>query len=216
VSPDYLDNIFALNLLPETATTTNAFLIECDPSVRCRLGQFSLSVGGGSKIDLADVPEITEDTEFDNVGGLFDFEVNAVPVAGQSIRVVVPQTTGIPSDAVYRKYQNGTWTNFSETASNSIHSAPGMLGYCPPPGASNWQSGLNAGDFCVQLTIEDGGPNDADGTANNRVEDPGGVAVTRTTSSTNDSGGGGGIIGWLGILALLFSWHFSQTNRQQH
>ena len=31
--------------------------------------------------------------------------------------------------------------------------------------------------WCVQLTIEDGGPNDADGVANQEIVDPGGVAT---------------------------------------
>jgi hypothetical protein len=54
----------------------------------------------------------------------------------------------------------------------------------------------------VQLTLEDGGPNDADGLRNGIIKDPGGVGVSPqavvdadnqvSTSSSGSSGGGGG------------------------
>ncbi len=56
-------------------------------------------------------------------------------------------------------------------------SAPGLLGGCPAPGDTSYQLGLTEGHFCVQLTLEDGGPNDADNEANGTIVDPGGVAV---------------------------------------
>ena len=36
--------------------------------------------------------------------------------------------------------------------------------------------GLTEGDSCLQLTLEDGGPNDADGEVNGVFKDPSGVA----------------------------------------
>ena len=50
-----------------------------------------------------------------------------------------------------------------------------MLGTCPSTGDDSYLKGLAEGDFCVQLTIEDGGPNDTDGQVNGTVKDPGGV-----------------------------------------
>lgn len=50
------------------------------------------------------------------------------------------------------------------------------MGYCPPPGSDLWTEGLTAGNWCVQLLIEDGGPNDDDGLANGTIIDPSGVA----------------------------------------
>ena len=49
----------------------------------------------------------------------------------------------------------------------------------------------------MQLTLQDGGPNDADGRFNGVIKDPGGVglspqAADNVTSSVNASGGGGG------------------------
>src|SRR5690606_12900442 len=101
--------------------------------------------------------------------------VHDLPTIGQSVRIVLPQASAIPHQPVYRKFINGRWRTFVEDANNELHSAPGNPGYCPPPGNDEWESGLIAGYHCVQLTIQDGGPNDGDGIANAAVEDPGGV-----------------------------------------
>jgi hypothetical protein len=140
-------------------------------------------------------------------GGLFDFEVTGLPEPGQSVRVVIPQAAPIGADAVYRKYQlDSGWQDFVEDTGNSIASAPGNPDSCPAPGAADYRPGLQAGHYCVQLTMEDGGPNDADGQRNGVIKDPGGVASfpqaiaddneeqVRTTSSGGGGGGGGGCV----------------------
>ncbi len=201
--PDYLDNISASNVLPEVASETASYLLECDPGVRCRLGQFALmGATGGARLDAEDIveqPDIMADADFDNVGGLFDFEIHELPTLGQSVRIVLPQQSPIPADGIYRKYQNGQWITFVEDADNALHSAAGNPGYCPPPGDEGWEPGLVEGYYCVQLTIEDGGPNDADGLENASVEDPGGVGVASGTVRTR----GGGAIHWP-ILVVIF------------
>jgi hypothetical protein len=79
---------------------------------------------------------------------------------------------------MYRKYVDGAgWDNFVIDSRNLVASAPGEPGNCPAPGSADYTPGLTAGHHCVQLTIEDGGPNDADGSANRVVRDPGGAAV---------------------------------------
>ncbi len=212
--PDYLDNISAVNVLPEQADETSAFLMECDPDIRCRVGQFALQgEGGGASVLQTELSAqgIETDTEYAYGGGIFDFEMHDLPSLGQSVKVVLPQTSAIPENAVYRKLSNGRWQDFVDDANNQVHSAPGNLGYCPPPGDDSWQPGLTEGDYCVQLTIEDGGPNDADGLANGSIEDPGGVG-TQTLSTddgvptfptiTSKGKGSGGSMG--GGLLLIF------------
>ncbi|MFZ5604495.1 MAG: beta strand repeat-containing protein, partial [Pseudomonadota bacterium] len=211
--PDYQDNITAPNVLPEVGDQTESYLVECDPGVRCRLGQFALlGSTGGVRLEAEDFDQqddLETDAAFAFNGGIFDFEVHDLPTVGQSVRIVLPQANPIPQQAVYRKYLNGSWRTFVENANNAIHSAPGNPGYCPPPGDASWQPGLNVGDHCVQLTLEDGGPNDGDGVANAAIEDPGGVAVQalvdddveQTFSGIKSKGKGGG--GSLGVIALL-------------
>uniref|UniRef100_UPI00165F9B32 tandem-95 repeat protein n=1 Tax=Teredinibacter waterburyi TaxID=1500538 RepID=UPI00165F9B32 len=193
--PDYLDNIAETNVLPAAANETDAFLLECEPGVHCRLGLFAQAgQSGGARLgkdDIAEQADLSDDPYFTLAGDLFDFELAELPSAGQTVRIVIPLQEPVPANGVYRKFMNGVWSTFVEDANNSLESSAGELGYCPPPGADSYQSGLIEGYLCVQLTIEDGGPNDADGVVNASVEDPGGIAVQKTqTVSTRASGGG--------------------------
>lgn len=191
--PDYLDNMPSSNILPQQGNTTNAYLIECDPGVRCGLGLFARGgSSGGVQIkdqELGQLNDLIIDPAFKPVGGVFDFAIRDLPSLGQSVRVVIPQRAAIPANAVYRKYQRGRWVTFAEDANNALHSAAGNPGYCPPPGSADWIPGLTAGHNCVQLTIEDGGANDDDGLVNSAVVDPGGVSVYFNTApvAVNDS-----------------------------
>ncbi|WP_198104900.1 choice-of-anchor U domain-containing protein, partial [Vibrio vulnificus] len=103
---------------------------------------------------------------------------------GQSYQLVMPQRLPVPANAVYRKFRADVgWVDFVEDADNSIASTSGEAGYCPPPGDSAWTPGLTEGHWCVQLTVQDGGPNDDDGMANGSVVDPGGVAARASSNA---------------------------------
>ncbi|MCK4737205.1 MAG: hypothetical protein KAT10_01490, partial [Sulfurimonas sp.] len=89
---------------------------------------------------------------------------------------------------------------------NAVHSAASTAGACPAPGSDTYSVGLTAGHDCIQLTIQDGGPNDADGLANAEVKDPGGVFGGFIALAAGDSGGGGGSFSLYSLLVLgLFS-----------
>ncbi|MCW9014350.1 MAG: Ig-like domain-containing protein [Gammaproteobacteria bacterium] len=130
------------------------------------------------------------------VGGCFDFTVSGL-TAGSEARIILPLSTAIPAavadDAghkiVYRKLMPSGWQDFDTSDNNAIASAAGSPSgadiICPPAGNASYISGLTTGDRCIQLTITDGGPNDADGTANGTVVDPGGVSETFFTSGTD-------------------------------
>jgi len=140
--------------------------------------------------------------------------VSNIPVPGNTVLVVMTQLNAIPANAVYRKEIGGLWSEFGEDANNTISSAPGTLGVCPPPGSDTYESGLTEGDYCVQLGIEDGGVNDADGVADGKIIDPGGVTVKAAVqaSATDASGhyfhyknaSAGGAVGW--PLLMLFAF----------
>ncbi len=191
--PNYLDNMPSPNILPQQGNTSNAYLVECDPGVRCGLGLFARGgTSGGVQVldeEVGQLDGLVVDPAFEPVGGVFDFAIRDLPTPGQSVRVVLPQRAAIPANAVYRKYQRGRWVTFVQDADNALHSAAGNPGYCPPPGAADWTPGLTAGHMCVQLTIEDGGANDDDGLVNSAVVDPGAVSVYFNTApvAVNDS-----------------------------
>ncbi|MGI2119697.1 Ig-like domain-containing protein [Shewanella oncorhynchi] len=174
--PDYLDAINECNVMPEDELQPVYFLAEGQAGVCLRLGNIAL-MQEQSGIQL--LPNLVpEDSIAANVGGIFDFIATGLPQQGQSYSLVIPQRSPVPANAVYRKYQaqNG-WKDFVIDARNSVASSEGERGFCPPPGDNRWTSGLTEGHWCVQLTIEDGGPNDDDGVANRTIVDPSGVSV---------------------------------------
>ncbi len=65
---------------------------------------------------------------------------------------------------------------------NSMSSALTYVnGNCPAANYASYIQGLVVCDDCVQLVIEDSGPNDADFLRNGSVEDPGAGVVERLT-----------------------------------
>ena len=201
--PNYLDAISASNVLQQVAVNSASYLLECSPGVSCRLGQFSQqSAGGGSRLtedDIGRIEHILPDRIYDNVGGVFDFEITNLPIPGQTAQIVIPQLLPIPAMATYRKYSDGVWYSFIEDGRNQLSSSRGAEGVCPPPNDESWEPGLVPGYYCVQLTIEDGGPNDDDGVVNGEILDPGMVAT-----STGGSGGGGLSIYLLILLSTCY------------
>jgi len=145
---------------------------------------------------------------------IVDFEISGLTTPGQSVSIVIPQESPIPENPVYRKYMSHTgWMTFTEDAKNSLASTIKINGICPAPNDAAYTAGLTTGDNCIQLTIEDGGPNDADQQANSLIKDPGGVTseITATTSvsanADSNSGGGGAALSLLWLLLTLAAAH---------
>jgi len=177
---DYLDAIGARNVLQGQAA--DQFLMEAETGLKLSLGSVAFQASANQAgVSIADVANYGNGgnapiDELGNLGGLFDFKISGLPVAGGSAMLVLPQISVIPENAVYRKLLPTGWADFKEDSKNSLSSAPGLQGYCPPPGDITYTPGLTPGHWCVQLLIEDGGGNDVDGLANQRITDPGGVA----------------------------------------
>jgi hypothetical protein len=184
--PDFLDAIAECNVIPQQVAEQNIFLVEVEPGVCLRKGK-TLAGGETGGVQLTDndlAASIGSDNEARNIGGFFDFIASGLPEKGQQTQVVLPQRQPIPAGAVYRKYSDTIgWSVFVEDANNQLQTAPGELGYCPPPASTQWTPRLTAGHWCVQLTLNDGGPNDNDGIANGTIVDPGGVAVLITNNN---------------------------------
>ncbi|WP_430456812.1 Ig-like domain-containing protein [Rheinheimera sp.] len=174
--PDYKDSISECNVVPEADTEQQAFLAEGEPGACLRRGQQSILASSGG-LELGNT-EIETDTAAQNIGGIFDFIAYDLPQAGQSYQLILPQRSPVPANAVYRKYNDREgWVAFVSDSKNNVRSALGEKGFCPPPGDAAYTAGLSANHWCVQVTVEDGGPNDADGLVNAAIVDPGGVAV---------------------------------------
>ncbi len=146
---------------------------------------------------------VTDD--FSYPGGIYDFEIANLPEVGASARVVIPLGVGIGELAEYRKHQPARgWGTFVENERNALASAAGGA-TCPPPGDAAYTQGLTPGDLCVQLTIEDGGPNDGDAELgpNGLIRDPGGVGAPEGTVTVGQGSGSAGP--WSLLLLALFA-----------
>ncbi len=136
---------------------------------------------------LEGLPPNTALTEAD----LFDFEIAALSHVGESVRLVIPLQKALQENSHYLKFHPASgWTTFVKDGLNGLRSAPalaGVEGACPPADHSAYSSGFTEGHSCIEIAIEDGGPNDADrlnadgSTAldagiNGNIVDPGGIS----------------------------------------
>ena len=183
--PDYLDNESATHLLPQLQTVDGEYFIEVDMGLLLRLGKVAFAGNNGqARLFDGDLPD---DQGFANVGGVFEFEVLNLPVAGQVVKIAIALINPIPEEPVYRKYNStlDAWRDFVVDTNNGIYSAVGVLnndgnatpGICPAPSSNAWVEGMIPGNLCIMLAVEDGGDNDTDGVANGAIQDPGGVSI---------------------------------------
>ncbi len=207
--PNFQDPINGGELLSANGAAPG-FLLEVEPGLDLVQGQTAFAADAtGAQIAIADIRShggtnggtaTANDTAFAYDLGFYDFVIEGV-TRGASVSVVVPQSAALPAGTlVYRKFTTaGGFTSFVVNAGNVVRSAPGQLGVCPAVGSAAYVTGLTQGHFCVQLTIQDGGPNDADGAANGRVVDPGAIGRQLPVAPPPEppppaprSGGGGG------------------------
>jgi len=177
--PDYQDNIAETYLAPVGGDSTQ--VMQAPAGTTIALGD-SVFAAGTNSVGLSEQQLVlvtgSADEDYDYPSGLFDFRVSGA-AAGASYNLVLPLSSGIPANSVFRKFidENIGWQDFVVDATNAISSAAASNGACPEPGSDLYVSGLTAGDSCIQLFIEDGGPNDTDGVADGTVTDPSGLAT---------------------------------------
>lgn len=179
--PDFADVSDSPNRLP----VSESIVAQSDEGTQLILGKIAFTSGDNRlRIDLEDAVEgsnSNQSSDLDNLqfnSGLFNFEILGLEL-GSSVRVVLPQVTATPEGAFYYQYVDDRgWTEFVVDEGNSLHSAPGSVDACPSLGDDSYSHRISEGFYCVQLTIEDGGVNDADGQVNGVIKHLGGVAVS--------------------------------------
>ena len=182
--PDYQDNIAESYLAP---IGDSGQVVETSYGTTIALGDAALSAGDNEiGVDEEDVG--TADADYSYLGGLADFEVSGGQ-AGASYNVVLPLSVAVPANASVRKFidANVGWQDFVLDANNAVSSATSASGSCPQPGNADYADGLTVGANCLQLLIEDGGANDADGLADGTVTDPSGIATLYFGPPSTDS-----------------------------
>ena len=216
--PDYLDaqdgGAGGGNLIPDqTVRLSNSHLLESTSGTTLTRGQSASAAGRFGALMTDDdieqyggrggIAPLNAEDSFEHATGIYDFEVSGL-LPGAQATIVIPLQTGIPKDAVYRKFDPATgWSNFVVDGNNRIASAVGARGACPEPGSVLYESGLHYLDNCIQLTIEDGGPNDSDNAANGVVVDPGTTGFLLSEPETEEVEKGAGRLSPLMLAVLL-------------
>ncbi len=227
-APDYLDRYTETFVVADqNGAPATRRLLEASSGVRLRLGATALAAGrSGALVSPADVvgfgdgsgPVSNGTDGQENVGGLFDFELVGI-TPGASTSVVIPLQAGLRPGSVWRKYASlSGWRDFVIDPANRVASAAAVGGLCPAPSSPAYVDGLTSLHGCVRLTLQDGGPNDADGEANGRVRDPGGAAVAPTADPepppSGKSGGGSTDLSMLlGLWTLAFASFYRNRRR---
>jgi len=222
--PDSKDTSEETNVIAVDADAGTA-AVTADAGVKLVIGDAAQASGtsgiavseetiAASGADGGEAPSNGDDEDFNYPAGVYDFQVQDLPVPGQSVRLSIPVAAGIPADAVMRKYTEAEgWFDFVIDENNGVASAPGDDGACPSVGSELYVDGLTEGDTCLQLTVQDGGPNDADGSVNGEYDDPSGIAeaapvkvvIVPDTSSRKKVGGGCSVSeGGPGDFGLVF------------
>jgi|GEM_PF-4789609 len=186
--PDYLDSVDEPNLL-QVGTPGDE---DSEPRLLSTQAGLSLTLGdiavvaenAGAKVSSEDITDENGDVVTDGdktiVGGLYDFEVHGLTTINPVATIVIPLDQALPTNAVYRKFINGSWTDFAVTNDDMIRSARSVDNACPLAGNESYQDGLITLADCVELTIRDGGPNDTDGEVNGIIKDPSGPSIDKT------------------------------------
>lgn len=142
-------------------------------------------------------------------GGCTDITIKNV--TSPSVQTVIPLSSPIPNHPLVRVFTSSGWNGFIIDNNNKLSSAPATSTSpttCPTPGSSVYSSGLTPGYRCIQLTIEDGGPNDSDGVTNGSISILNGVAeLIIAKPFTKGVGGGWWLV--LGLPVLLGVRRFS-------
>lgn len=190
--PDYLDGynqpgIIGLN------NSISTSILQTGPGLIIQPGQIAVASGLHSPLINLDnisnhgsingnTTSITDDN-YIQYNGIFDFEISGL-FPGDNIAIIIPLNTSIRANSVIRKYSPASgWQSFISDETNNIYSATGSPDSCPEADSGAYTSGLTPFDYCIQLVIEDGGPNDADGTVNGIVVDPSTLAIPEETNT---------------------------------
>ena len=187
----------AENELSVNSNIGNSVVIKSETGTKLSIGDIALSSG----IFAAAITEETiaqyanqgqpvlnaVDNSYSGISEIFDFIISDITQAGGTAKVVLPLRSSIRPNSIYRKYTvtNG-WQDFVIDNNNNISTASTTAGICPSPGSIEYTTGLNAFENCIQLTLQDGGPNDSDGEINGVIRDPGVLALDSNLATEED------------------------------
>ncbi|MET0091100.1 MAG: hypothetical protein ABW068_13975 [Candidatus Thiodiazotropha sp.] len=195
--PDYLDHSYLPRNQLQVIKADAEMVIEADPGLELFLGDtafqalvYSASIAPEdiTNCGLPDLCGTTDPADPVYYPGLYNFQIKNLSGEGNSVRVVIPQQAAITVDSQFRVFTPSGWQAFAEDTNNQLSSVSGTNRSCPAPGSEAFVNGLNENSWCVQLTLEDGGPNDGDGKVDGKIMILGGIIVNPSDSSDEQNG----------------------------
>ena len=212
---DYLDAISQLNILQnQTGNLSRQILIQTEAGLRIVLGQYAVHAARkGASITQEDILQATGFTVLPGLTllgetNLYDFEVHGLSQAQNIAHVVIPMQVALQSQIDFYVFNEASgWQIYTESNDNKLSSAKlNESGYCPVPLSADYAADLTVFDHCVQLLIEDGGPNDADGEVNGVVRVTGAVAYSPATNNADPKPASIGLLNpvVMFLLSMLF------------
>jgi len=129
---------------------------------------------------------------------IYDYKIEDLTEAGETISVVL-EIAPMLAGTVLRKYSliTNSWDDFKTDGNDKYYSATvAENASCPVVGSTDWgvENTLTENANCLQIVIEDGGNNDADGEANGSIDDPLALSTPNASPSSSGSSGGGGCV----------------------
>jgi hypothetical protein len=126
-------------------------------------------------------PVMNSNDNYNHITSILNFNLQEMRIDDLVNSIIIPLERGkaLPEHALYRLYSpESGWFTFIENGNNKINSAPLTIhGNCPMATSVDYQSGLIAGNHCVELVIEEGGVNDFDNKVNGIYRHVGVIAV---------------------------------------
>jgi len=186
---DYLDNDSNTVRL---VSGDNYQAMQTTPGLVMSVGSFVKQAKGastqGATMTLDELAQVLDasaaehrDPHYDALTPLYNFSVDSLLRSGDSVAIVIALGTGdsLPDGAIYRQYDRiQGWYDIVENEDNRVRSAlADKHGLCPMATDPQYLPGLKSGDTCIELLIEDGGPNDTDTKVNGVVESIGMIVV---------------------------------------
>lgn len=224
--PNYLDAVSESWLLNSKDLGGT---LQTHPDLKMRLGDVALQTGEyDAVVSSVAAAELGRDELATAPGKLINVNIASLAFAGQSVPLVVPlQPNYTP---ILRKIDGTTWAPITDNDGISVTGtvqdvASGAS--CPMPGSSVYDAGTPLTDSnCVQITIQDGGALDEDGTANGVVKVllafqwmeggddtiPSGSANQNSNGDASSDGGGGSPYGLFALLGLMLTVRRLQVN----
>jgi hypothetical protein len=148
---------------------------QVDKAVKVRLGAAALNAGAGQArlsadafsqfgVAIGNKQYRTISNETLTYAQVYDLEVTNLPHVGGTAEVVIPLAQPIGANLRLQSFNPlSGWKDFVTSGGDELASAPaGADGLCPAPGSSQYEPGLNGGDSCLLVRVNDGGANDAD------------------------------------------------------